>query len=175
MQLFSRQFVFVWSGVFLVTFSILHYLYRFIPFLPFALISGTDESNVEHFKMGFYNLLILLPIELKVYKDQIKDRDSFIWATIFMAVFAPWIITLIWYMVPALYGPWPTIWGELLWALAGTYLTGLVIFTLQGQLTKLTYEKTFKMMIILLVVLAVVFFSVFTFKKPWADYFTPAY
>lgn len=154
-------------GVFLA----LYFLYRFFPVFPFSLICGITESNFQHYKAGFFSYLIVSLVEYAWYRKRITDRESFLYSRMAATVFLPWIIFLLWYIAPALIGRWPNNTYEIVYANLVTFLVGIFTVILESSLEKIPYPRSLKLVLVVLFLVSVLLYVVFTFCLPWADVF----
>ena len=171
MEFNSQKYLFLKGFLFLGIFLLLHYAYDWFPNIFTSLFSGTDESTFEHWKIGFYCYIVLIVFELNFFKVQIERKSDYLAASIFTAILIPWLIFLVWYIAPAVYGPFDSIVVEIIYANISTYTVLLFAHQLQLMLYKIQFEKKEKMIIWVLFGILVMLFTIFTFKKPWADVF----
>jgi len=87
-------------------------------------------------------------------------------------VILPWIILVIWYLLPALYGKVKTPLVDLIWAIGVTYLSCLFVGFLEMEIEKAEFGLTTRYIILFLVVASGFLFVWFTYRLPWIDLFT---
>jgi len=152
-------------------FMLLYFAYRFFPVFPLSLICSTAESNFQHYKSTFVAFLILNLIEFFVYHRQIVSRKNYALSRLAATTFAPWIVFILWYIAPAVYGKMPTIPLEILYANIITLLVGYFVATLEQGLAQIHYSKSLTAVILTLFVVSILLYVSFTFRLPWADVF----
>lgn len=156
--------------LYLMVFSVLHFGYETLrwPFLiPFC---GVDESVFEHLKMGFWAYSIVSVIEYFLVRKKIQ-RESFWQSRILSAVLVPWFIVIVWYMVPAIFGHVESLTFELIWAFIVTFISAIMASSFEKNIQKISLGKGTKITIIILFVLSIIFYTRFSFSKPWIDLF----
>ena len=162
----------VWKSLaFWGVFMILYFIYRYFPIFPFSLICGITESCFQHFKAGFFSYFIVNLIEYGVSRRKITDMDKFVYPRIAATIVLPWIIFLLWYIAPAVIGPWPNNVYEIVYANIITLLVGIFTVILEMGLETASYSKSFKFILIVLFFVSILLYIVFTYQLPWADVF----
>lgn len=157
--------------LFWLVFLIIMFLYRVFPFFPFSMISGTSESNFQHYKMGFFAYLITSGIEYWLFRKKIAARQSFLYSRLTSVLFLPWIIFLVWYIAAAVVGQMPVT-LEIIWANLVVLLVGLFSVTLERGWEKAVFPRSSRIVIWVLLFLSIALFLRFTFGPlPWADVF----
>lgn len=155
-------------GIFLVFYG----LYKAFPIFPLSIFCGIDESNFQHYKATFFALALLDVIEYLVYRKRIQNKSSFWYSRLAAAIFAPWVVFLLWYLAPAVYGQMPTVWLEIVYANVMTILAGFVVFTFESDLNRMKFSKNLKIVLWMLLGISIFLFMIFTYVKlPWADVF----
>ena len=86
-------------------------------------------------------------------------------------IFLPWIIFLLWYIAPALYGPWPNNTYEIIYANIITILVGVFTVILEQGLETAVFKKPQKTVLIILFLVSIMLYIIFTYNLPWADVF----
>ncbi len=157
--------------LFWVTFMLLYVLRKLAPVIPITLISGVNESNFQHYKATFFAYLILSLIEYLVFRKRVNERASYAYARLMAAIFAPWMVFLIWYGMAALTGrmPLPL---EILWGNLATLLVGILAATFERGFEQITYGRPLRAAIWALFVISILTYVLLTFRLPWADVFT---
>jgi len=150
---------------------LLYFAYRFIPVFPLSLICSTTESNFQHYKSTFVAFLILNIIEFFVYRREIAGAKNYAISRLAATTFAPWIVFILWYIAPAVYGKMPMIPLEILYANMITLLVGYFVATLEQGLAQIRYSKSLTVVILTLFVVSILLYISFTFRLPWADVF----
>jgi hypothetical protein len=154
------------------TFLLLYVLRKLAPVIPITLFAGINESNFQHYKGTFFAYLIISLIEFLVFRKRIENKSSFWYARLIAAIFAPWMVFLVWYLVPAVYGPMPNMGLEILYGNLATLVVGFLAVTFERGFEQITYGKSLKTVIWILFVISVLVYTILTYKLPWADVFT---
>ncbi|MHA1776596.1 MAG: DUF6512 family protein [Promethearchaeota archaeon] len=160
---------------FLLIFEILHYLYDFFPNIVMQIFSGINESVFQHWKIAFYSYLLLSAIEFGIFYKTLFHKRQFVFTHLFGAILTPWIIFILWYIAPAIYGPIGRVWVEILWAISCTILTIFIITVFENQIKEIEWNRSSQLVIMLLMLILILEFTIFTFHLPWADIFAEPY
>lgn len=154
-------------------FLILYGLYKAFPVFPLSIICGINESNFQHYKVTFFTMLILNGIEYLVYRKQIADLSGYWYIRLLVAVFAPWMVFLLWYLSPAIYGDkMPSIPLEIIYSNLMTILAGYFAITFERSFGAAKFSTSLKVITWILFFASLVLYMVFTFSHlPWADVF----
>ncbi|HOJ87470.1 MAG TPA: DUF6512 family protein [Pseudothermotoga sp.] len=155
---------------FLGVFSVLHFGYELTNWTILIPFCGTDESVFEHLKMGFWAYFIVSAIEYFISKRKIQI-GNFWFSRILSAVFVPWFIVVIWYIVPAIIGHVESLIVELIWAFVVTFISGIMGCILERSVQQIPLNKGLGTLIIVMFVFSVIFYTRFSFSKPWVDLF----
>ncbi len=157
--------------LFWATFLLLYVLRKLAPVIPVTLISGVDESNFQHYKATFFAYLIISLVEYLIFRKRVSERQPYWYARLLAAIFAPWMVFLIWYGMAALAGrlslPLEIIWGNV-----ATLLVGILAATFERGFEQISYGRPLQASIWALFVLSLIVYIVLTFRLPWADVFT---
>lgn len=167
----KQKYVFIKSAIFLLLFSILHFIYELSPIIPFAVIGGVSESVFQHLKLAFYAYLFLIPIEYVLLRKNIENKSSFLYIRLLIALFIPWVEFIIWYMAPAIVGAELPLAIELTWAFIVVYIMGLVGGIFEQSLYGVTFKRNARIVLFLLLGVTIFIFTVFSFVDPWIDVF----
>lgn len=158
-------------ALFWIVFMFLYFAYKLFPIFPLSLISSVNESNFQHYKSTFFAFLILNLIEYLIFRRQIKNLSSFIGSRGLATILAPWMVFLLWYVGPAVYGQMPSIPLEILYANLVTLLVGFCVAILEGGFTHIPFTKPMLAVMITLFLISLLLYLRFTFELPWADVF----
>lgn len=157
--------------LFWLVFLSIMFLYRSFPVFPLSVIAGMDESNFQHYKHGFFAYLLTGGIEYLLFRRRITDRQAFWYSRLTMALFVPWLIFLIWYIVPATAGQLPVP-LEIGWANVAVFLVGICAVLLERDWETAAKSRSGRMVLWVLLLLSVALFLRFTYGPlPWADVF----
>jgi hypothetical protein len=158
--------------IFLAWFSILHFLYTELSANPFfQAIAGTDESVFQHLKIGFFGYLLTIGVDYLIIRKKIENINSFAFSRLLSSILVPWIIFVIWYIVPAIVGHEIPLAYELIWAFFVVILTGVIAAIIDENTEKIKFNLAFKIAIVALVALSIIIFIWFSFELPWIDVF----
>ncbi len=161
------------SLIFTGFFAILHYLYYLNPNPFFQAISGRDESVFQHLKMGFFGYLLLIGVDFLIKRKKIENRSSFTFSRLLTSLLVPWIIFVIWYLVPAIIGLPLSFGWELAWAMIVVFITGIMGAIIDKNTEKLEFNLSVKIIIIGIALISAFIFIWFSFGEgPWIDVFT---
>jgi hypothetical protein len=154
-------------------FLILYFAYKYIPFAPLKIICAIAESNFQHYKAGFFSWIIISLFEYCLLGKKVGDIVPFFYSRTATAAIIPWIIFILWYLGPAIYGKMPSISLEIVYANIITLTAGIFGAVFEQGMAGINYSRELKIVIIVLCLSSVLLFLVFTFiKLPWADVFT---
>jgi hypothetical protein len=158
---------------FMPLFLLFHFSYEKFPSPIIALFSATDESFVQHAKIGFFAYTILCGLEYIWMCEQISHRSSFFFSRLLSTLILPWAMFILWYPVPQFYGQLP-LFLEIMYATIVTLLMTAVVGVLEREFEKIDFSKSAKgWMLGMYLTLAMLFIS-FSFGLPWADFFRAA-
>lgn len=156
--------------IYLIIFALLHFGYESTGLQFLKTICGINESVFQHLKMGFFAYFFASLIEYGIIRRRFSGNNF--WCSRALAtIFIPWIIFLIWYLAPAIWGKFSTITAELSWALIVTYISGIFGGILENGVEKAKVSSKFKMIIFILFAISTFLFVWFTYKLPWVDLF----
>jgi len=175
MEYDDRNYLFVRSGLYLAIFLTLHYLYRWFPIVFISLFSAIYESVYQHMKIAFYTYLILTLIEFILFRNKMTDSKKFIYSHLFSAVLIPFITLVLFLMGAVVYDAERSYVVEIIYAIIITYLSGFSISIIEQELKDTEFSKRFKVFLLVIIVIMIVEFTVFTFNLPWHDIFANPY
>ena len=172
-----KSYLWIRSFIFLCIFELLHYSFELFPNIVVQIFSGINESNFQHWKIGYYSYLILTLVEFLIFRKKItgENREKFIYSHLLTALIVSWIIFIIWYIAPAIYGPIPILWIEIVYSIVACYISILIASILEQNLNEITFRLPLKIIIWILNLLLIMEFTLFTFNLPWADVFADPY
>jgi hypothetical protein len=153
------------------TFLALYLAYKFVPAFPLSLIAGVGESNFQHYKAGFYGYLIASLIEFVLVRQHLANAERFAFSRILTSIFLPWMIFVLWYIAPAVYGRMPNIALEIIYANIITLVVGVFAAIFDRGFEQMAYSRALKTIILVLFLTSIGLYVIFTFKLPWADVF----
>ncbi len=163
--------IFLKPLLYLVLFSTLHFGYDLTGWSFLTPFCGIDESIFQHLKMAFWAYLLTNLIEFFIVKQKTKNTSSFWYPRFLSAVFVPWIIFLIWYLMPAIFGRLQSNLIEVFWAISVTYISGIFGVSIERSIEQTKISKTFRIVIISLLIISAFLYIKFTYTLPWVDMF----
>lgn len=168
----SRKFSVLGKVIlFQVLFLILHYLYDWFPNGLTTLFSGINESIYQHMKIGFYCYILVALIEFLWSRDSIASVKNFIFSRLFTVVYLPWVILVMFLIHPLVFVKIESIPGEIIFANIILLLTSLFSIIVEKHVEKVEPGKPFQIVLLILFVLSLSQFIVFTYRLPWFDLF----
>jgi len=156
--------------VFLLLFTLLHYLYDWFPNLFIALFSGTSESIYQHMKIGFYVYIILTPIEYIIFRNQIQNKQNFLFSRLLSTFLVPYL-SMFFYLIGSMFGHISILFLEVIYSISICFISIFPVLMLEKWYEKFDYSFHIKIVIAILIVISIIEFTVFTFNLPWHDIF----
>ncbi|RKZ19264.1 hypothetical protein DRQ18_07775, partial [bacterium] len=164
--------VYLKSFLFLVVFSVLHMGYELTEWRFLTPFCGVNESVFQHLKMAFWGYLFLAGL---IEYPFVKRKDSLpvnFWYSRFLtAVMLPWVVFLLWYILPGFCGRFHSLWADLAWAVCITYLSCLFTGYIEKSMEDANFSLSARYSILLLLFVSCLLFVWFTYKLPWIDLF----
>jgi hypothetical protein len=158
--------------IYWLIFLLLYFAYKFIPFTPLKVICGICESNFQHYKASFFSWIIVSLGEYLWMHRRIPDRQVFLYSRVATATILPWFVFILWYLGVAIFGRLPSIPMEIVYANIITIIVGVFATIFEQGISRITYPRELKIIILILFFSSLVLYMVFTFGKlPWADVF----
>lgn len=158
--------------IFWVLFLILHFSYDWVKNPVVAVFSGTNESFMQHAKIGFFAYALASVTEFFLWGSQAANPESFLYARVVTSMALPWVMFIVYYTAPAFYGkPMPTIPLEIVYANIILLVIGLILALFEPGLETITYSLHGKIILWALWILGFAEMVIFTFRPPWADFF----
>ena len=161
------------SLLFLLCVSFFHFGYDVTGWDFLKPFFGINESIFQHLKMAFWGYLLLSILEyfLLFKKELYREIKNFWYSRILSAIIVPWIVVLVWYLLPAIYGRVESLTFELFWALLATYLSGILAIKIEKETENTPFSTHTKAILLILLVISAFMFVTFTYKLPWIDLF----
>ena len=155
--------------LFLLFFSLLHLGYDLTNCSFLAPFCGTNESVFQHLKMAFWGYGLLTVAEYFVVRS--KFSQAFWYSRILSIVMVPWVAFLMWYLLPAVHGRAESLALELTWAIAITYLSGLLVAQIEKDTEKVRFSLPSRLVLLSLFFVSAFLLVLFTYRLPWIDLF----
>jgi len=170
MKLNSLKWITLKVLIFLVFYSILHFLWVLVPIVPFAIIAGTSESVMQHMKLAFYAYIFTTIVEYLIFRKTDELDSDYLFVRIFSSILIGWLELLIWYIVPVFIEDFGPLWVELTYSFVVLILCviWLSIFELNSNIK---FSKNVKILIITLLVITIFIYTAYSFMEPFLDVF----
>ncbi len=146
----------------------LHYTYDFFPSTLSAIFSGTNESLFQHMKIGFFSFTLASIVEYLSLKVK-KGAKDFIFIRLFTATLFPWLILLIYYIPPAIFGHITSIPIEIITANIILLLVSMLTILVERDLDQVKPSPIWRTISAILYGVTLFLFVRFTFHPPWFD------
>ena len=147
----------------------MHYAYKFLPNVIVLIFSPLNEAVFQHMKTGFYTYIILTVIEYFIFKKKITDTTKYLFSRAFSMMLYPWMLFLFFFFTRVVY-PWQMHFVvEIISAQITVYISVLIVGFIEVDIMKLDFGKRLKAILLILIVLLIIEFTVFTFSLPWHD------
>ena len=104
-----------------------------------------------------------------------KGYIFLIFSRLFSNTILPWFVFMTWFAAAAVYGRLPTVFLEILYSNIALLLAGTCVLIMENSMEGMAFSKGFKAVILVLFVVSVSYYVIFTFKLPWADFFADPY
>lgn len=164
----------LWLGIkvalFLGWFSILHFLYDWFPIGVVGIFGGTSESVFQHMKLAFYAYLGMVGIEYVIFRKEIVSKASYWDKRLLSALMIGWLEIIVWYLHPMFFDSFPTSLLEIIYSFG--VLIGIVIWLIGFENNvEFRVNRTGRVLLVIMVVLLVLEYTIFSFKDPWINIF----
>ncbi len=164
--------VFLKALLYFLLFILLHFGYDITHLNILKPFCGINESVFQHLKMAYWSYLIASLFEYFWVKRKAFKWWKFFYTRSFTTVIVPWMIFLVWYLAPAIFGKSESKAMEILWALLVTYFSGVAGSFLDKEFEKIeNLSIFFRWLLILLLLVSAFLFILFTYKSPFIDVF----
>ncbi|GAP21455.1 hypothetical protein [Leptolinea tardivitalis] len=158
--------------IFWVLFLILHFSYDWVKRPIVAVFSGTNESFMQHAKIGFLAYSLASVAEYFLWSTQISNPVSFLYSRVITSMVLPWVMFIVYYIAPAFYGkPMPTIPLEIIYANIILLIIGVILSSFEPGLEMINYSTRGEITLWVLWIIGFTEMVIFTFRPPWADFF----
>ena len=170
----NKNYIFIKSAMYLAIFLILHYLFKWVPNTIVSLFSAINESVYQHMKIAFLAYIILMLIEFVIFRKKISDKQNFVFSHLLSAVLIPFF-TLVLFLIGAMFYGERHFVVEIIYAISIAYLSGLSINILEQEFHKVQFSMRFKIFLLIIIIIMITEFTIFTFNLPWHDVFADPY
>jgi len=154
-----------------VIFLLLHYAYEWFPNSITIIFSGTNESVYQHMKVGMFTYLLASLLEYLLVRKTLTNLAGFIYARLFAATIFPFAIFIYFYMAPAYYGQIQSIPLEVIFANVALLLASFSSIAIERQIDTGQPNRLFRFVVIVLFLVSLSQYIIFTYRLPWADVF----
>jgi len=157
---------------FLLIFSVFHFGYEITGWRFLTPFCGINESVFQHLKMAYWSYLFLSVVEyLLVNKGKKRRVSNFLYSRALSTILIPWVIFIIWYMLPAILGSKAPFAVELSWAIISTLLSFMAVAKIEKETESIAFGTMTRIVLITLIIISSFLFVKFTYKLPWIDLF----
>lgn len=157
--------------LFQIVFLLMHFLYDWLPNGITTLFSGINESVYQHMKIGFYCYILVALIEYLWARPSISSRKRFLFSRLFTVVFLPYVMLIMFLISPIVFIKIESIPGEIIFANVTLILTSVSSLLVEKQVEKAEPGTSFQIVLLVLFLLTLTQFVVFTYRLPWFDLF----
>jgi hypothetical protein len=154
-----------------VIFLLLHYGYDWFSNSITMVFSGINESIYQHMKVGLFTYLLTSLLEYLLVRKSIVNLAGFVYARLFAATIYPFAIFVFYYMAPAYYGQLNSIPLEVIYANIALLLASFSAIAIERQIETGKPNRLFRVAVIVLFLISLSQYIIFTYRLPWADVF----
>ena len=168
----AHRNIFGRAGIFFLVFLLLHFLYDFIPHPVVGIFAATSESVFQHLKIGFYSYMAAGILETRVLRSYLPLVFSRkLYPLLFTATVVPWMLFLLYYVLPALFGEIENMLLHVGYTIGITYIAGLCAAILREEIGKAPLSFAFKAATLILWAATLLITVVFNTAAPPLDLF----
>lgn len=154
-----------------VIFMLLFNLYDWFPSGFTAIFSGINESVYQHMKVCFFSYILFVLIEYLIVRKSIKKADQYFYSRLLSATYFPLVMLVIYLLGPLVFGHIENIVFEIIFANISLLATSFATLIVEKQVSSSKPSITFKIVAIILFLLSLAQFIVYTYELPWYDIF----
>ena len=155
-----------------LAFLVLHFAYDWMPNVITRFFSGINESVFQHMKIGFYSYLVVALVEFFITRKTMTNKKDFWVFRGLTASIIPFFLFFFFFVGPLVFIQFETNLGEIIFANCGVLCSSLCAILLERQFEKTPPSKAICVISLVLVVLWIAQFTVFTNRLPWTDVFS---
>jgi hypothetical protein len=152
-------------------FLVLHYLYDWFPNPVTTIFSGINESVYQHMKIGFFSYILYVVIEFLLIRKSIVSLSRYFYARLFSTTYFPLVMMVIYLLGPLVFGHTENVLFEIIFANLALLATSFSTLIIEEQIEKTEPGQLFRFVIIVLFVISLAQYIVFTYRLPWFDIF----
>lgn len=154
-----------------VTFLLLHYVYVWFPNTITGLFSAINESTYQHMKIAFFSYILVSLIEYALFNKRIESRKNFFFARTLSTVLYT-LFVIVWYYVSCAYFvKFESVFLEILFANLAVIMTAITTINIELQLEKAEFNRGLKWISVIVFLVTLSEFIIFTHRLPWLDVF----
>ncbi len=165
------KFLLIKGGIFVLLFTLLHFIYNWFPNVFFAVIGGTNESVFSHLKLAFFAYLFLIPIEYLLVRKNIENGAGFLYPRLLLASFIPGMELILWYSIPSIVGEITPLALELVYSMIVLFIMAVIAGIVEQNMYGSEIRKSLRIAIFALLIASIYFFTIFSFTSPFLDVF----
>jgi hypothetical protein len=152
-------------------FLILHYSYEWFPNGITRLFSATDESVYQHMRVAFFAYIPVALGEYGLRRKSIPTLCGFVYARILASVILPLIMMVYFMTSPAFLVKIESISLEIVFANLALIAASCSTFLIESHFEQAEPSRALKIILIILLMLTLTEFLIFTERLPWFDIF----
>jgi hypothetical protein len=156
---------------FQLVFLILHYSYQWFPNVLTRLFSATDESVYQHMKVAFFAYIPIILGEYGLRRKSLPSPSAFDYARVFSLVILPLVMMVYFLFSPAFFVKIESIPLEIVFANLALLATSGSVFLIEDHFERAAPGRALKIILIILFLLTLSEFLIFTGRLPWFDIF----
>jgi hypothetical protein len=151
----------------------LHFSYETFPNTLFKIIGEEGETSYFHMKMLFFAYIFVSIVEFFIERRKIVSSQNFVYSRLFVAIIFPWVTTNVFFLAQAVTGemlemPWEIIYANII-TIFGIYFA----LRVEEALADVEYRPAFKYSILLIFLVTLFTYIVFSFNTPEHFFTTP--
>ena len=156
---------------FQLAFLFLHYSYEWFPSGLTRLFSATDESVYQHMKVAFFAYFPIILGEYGLRRKSLPSPSAFAYARVFSLVILPLVMMVYFLFSPAFFVKIESIPLEIVFANLALLATSGSVFLIEDHFERAEPGRALKFILIILWLLTLCEFLIFTGRLPWFDLF----
>lgn len=151
----------------------LHFSYETFPNALFKIIGEEGETNYFHMKMLFFAYVFTSIVEYFIKRKKIVSHQNFAYTRMLIAVVYPWMTITLFFLAQAITGDMLPMPWEIIYANIMTVLGIYVALRLEEALEVIEYRPALKASILMIFMVALFTYVVFSFNTPEHFFETP--
>ena len=143
-----------------------HFGYKFFPGSVFLLLGCPVETIFQHMKMVFFAYLLISVAEYILRRASISNRAGFVYSRLLMSTILAYLVYIIWFTIPVLFGLFDTAMGEIIYSNIVLGLCITIAVLLEVQLEDINFKPLIRGIIIFLFAVSLFHYTILAFKEP---------